>query len=85
MATIRKTITLTKQQDQWIKTQIQAGEFTNDSEYLRHLVRLDQAKNDKFQNLKAAIEEGLSSEISDKQIPELMEEVEKRMKSNGRL
>jgi len=33
MRTIRKTITLTDKQDQWIKTQIAAGGFTNDSEY----------------------------------------------------
>jgi antitoxin ParD1/3/4 len=45
MATIRKTITFTQQQDNWIKAQIEAGEFTNDSEYLRNLVRQDQAKS----------------------------------------
>ena len=33
MGTMRKTITVTEQQDQWIKAQIKAGEFTNDSEY----------------------------------------------------
>lgn len=31
MATVRKTITLTDQQDQWVKAQIEAGRFTNDS------------------------------------------------------
>ena len=38
MATVRKTVTFTAQQDKWIKAQIEAGEFTNDSEYLRNLV-----------------------------------------------
>ena len=42
MGTVRKTITFTDQQDKWIKAQITAGEFTNDSEYLRYLVRNDQ-------------------------------------------
>jgi len=32
MGTTRKTITLTDKQDQWIKAQIAAGEYTNDSE-----------------------------------------------------
>ena len=45
MATVRKTVTFTEQQDKWIKARIEAGEFTNDSEYLRNLVRLDQANN----------------------------------------
>ena len=35
MGTTRKTITLTEQQDAWIKAQIDAGGFTNDSEYIR--------------------------------------------------
>ena len=39
MATIRKTITLTEKQDEWIKGQIARGDFTNDSEYLRDLIR----------------------------------------------
>ena len=85
MGTVRKTITLTDQQDKWIKTQISAGEFTNDSEYLRHLVRLDQYKNTKFLTLKTAIAKGLESGISESTIPDIMKEVEERMKADGRL
>ncbi len=44
MGTTRKTITLTEQQDAWIKAQIDAGGFTNDSEYIRDLIRRDQAR-----------------------------------------
>lgn len=85
MATIRKTVTFTNQQDKWIKAQIEAGEFTNDSEYLRYLVRQDQSRNAKFLNLKAAIQKGIDSGVSDNQIPDIMKEVEERMKADGRL
>ncbi|WP_298539995.1 type II toxin-antitoxin system ParD family antitoxin [uncultured Aquimarina sp.] len=85
MATIRKTITFTEKQDKWIKSQIKAGEFTNDSEYLRDLVRRDQAKKAKFSALKAAITEGMDSGISDKTVPDIMKEVEERMRADGRL
>lgn len=85
MATIRKTITLTQQQDNWIKAQIEAGEFTNDSEYLRNLVRQDQAKSVEFLSLKSKLVEGLESGVSNKTLPEIMKEVEARMKKNGRL
>jgi len=44
MGTTRKTITVTDQQDEWIKAQIEGGDFTNDSEYIRNLIRLDQAR-----------------------------------------
>lgn len=78
MATIRKTITLTDKQDQWIKAQIAAGKFTNDSEYIRDLVRRDQEQNTQFIALKQAIQEGLDSNISDKTIREVWEEAELR-------
>ncbi len=85
MSTIRKTITFTEKQDKWIKSQIKAGEFTNDSEYLRDLVRRDQAKKAKFSVLKAAITEGMDSGISDKSVPDIMREIEDRMRADGRL
>ena len=44
VGTTRKTITVTDQQDEWIKAQIAAGDFTNDSEYIRDLIRRDQAR-----------------------------------------
>jgi antitoxin ParD1/3/4 len=84
MGTTRKTITVTDQQDQWIKAQIDAGDFTNDSEYIRDLIRRDQ-DNAKFQALKNAIEEGLSSADGDRTIPQIMKEVESRLRADGRL
>ncbi len=84
MGTTRKTITVTDQQDQWIKAQIDAGDFTNDSEYIRDLIRRDQ-DNAKFQALKNAIEEGLNSADSGRTIPQIMNEVESRLRADGRL
>ena len=85
MGTIRKTVTFTEQQDNWIKAQIKSGEFTNDSEYLRSLVRNEQSKNAKYLNLKAAIHKGLDSGISEYTIPEIMKAVEDRMTRDGKL
>jgi antitoxin ParD1/3/4 len=85
MGTTRKTITLTDKQDQWIKAQIAAGEYTNDSEYIRALIRRDQEENAAFQALKQAIQEGLSSGVSDKSVTDIMEEVESRLRADGRL
>ena len=85
MGTTRKTITLTDKQDQWIKAQIASGEYTNDSEYIRDLVRRDQEENAKFQALKLAIQEGLNSGVSDKSVTDIMEEVESRLRADGRL
>lgn len=55
MATTRKTITLTEQQDQWIKARIEAGGFTNDSEYIRDLIRRDQVSAVENDMIRAAL------------------------------
>ena len=59
MGTVRKTITLTDLQDQWIKTQIAAGHFTNDSEYIRDLIRRDRERRAGRAVLETAVQEGL--------------------------
>jgi len=61
MSTTRKTITLTDQQDGWIKAQIAAGGFTNDSEYIRDLIRRDQAGKADLEVIRAALIEGEES------------------------
>lgn len=61
MSTTRKTITLTDQQDGWIKAQIAAGGFTNDSEYIRDLIRRDQAGKADLEAIRAALIEGEES------------------------
>jgi antitoxin ParD1/3/4 len=81
MGTTRKTITLTDQQDQWIKAQIAAGEYTNDSEYIRDLVRRDQEQNAKYRALKAAIQKGLDSGIGNKTVRDVWEEAEARYRA----
>ena len=78
MATIRKTITLSDQQDAWIKAQIRRGAFTNDSEYIRDLVRRDQEAQDKLANLRAAIAEGLDSGVSERSLDEIWDAAERR-------
>ena len=83
MTTTRKTITLTKQQNDWVKTQIANGDYTNDSEYFRDLVRRDQEQNSRFKALKAAIETGLDSGISERSVGEIWAEAETRHKARN--
>jgi len=61
MSTTRKTITVTDQQNNWIKAQITAGEFTNDSEYIRDLIRRDQASKAEIETIRAALIESEQS------------------------
>jgi antitoxin ParD1/3/4 len=58
MATVRKTITVTDQQDAWISSQVHAGRFTNDSELIRDLIRREQERIDQIEKVRQALIEG---------------------------
>lgn len=61
MSMHRKTITLTEQQDEWVKGQIASGHFGNDSEYIRDLIRRDQQAKERLAALRQALAEGEAS------------------------
>ncbi|WP_300731263.1 type II toxin-antitoxin system ParD family antitoxin [Pseudomonas sp.] len=61
MGTVRKTITVTDKQDGWIKAQIDAGYYTNDSEYIRDLIRREQERNAEVEAIRSALIAGESS------------------------
>ena len=58
MGTVRKTITVTEQQDAWIKAQIGAGHYTNDSEYIRDLIRREQERSGDIEAIRSALVDG---------------------------
>ncbi|MFZ5834866.1 MAG: type II toxin-antitoxin system ParD family antitoxin [Pseudomonadota bacterium] len=64
MTTIRKTITLTDTQNDWIKAQIDSGAYTNDSEVLRDLIRKAQQESAEIEVIRAALIEGEKSGLS---------------------
>ncbi|MGB5300649.1 MAG: type II toxin-antitoxin system ParD family antitoxin [Thiogranum sp.] len=78
MGLVKKSITVTDHQEKWIKAQVESGQYGNDSEYFRDLLRRDEEQNAKFQALKAAIQEGLDSGVSDKTVLDVWKEAEER-------
>lgn len=85
MSTTRKTITVTEQQDSWIKAQIETGDFTNDSEYIRDLIRRDQAKKSEILAIRAKLIDAENSGFTDKTPEDIRQEVKRRLKKNGQL
>ena len=61
MGTVRKTITLTDQQDAWIASQIEAGLYTNDSEAIRDLIRRELGRSFEIDTIRQALIEGEQS------------------------
>lgn len=75
---VKKSITVTDQQEQWIRRQVDSGEYGNDSEYFRDLIRRDQERSSQFRTLKQAIQEGLESGIGNKAVNDIWAEAEQR-------
>ena len=76
MSMTRKTITITEQMDDWVKGQIKAGKYGNDSEYFRDLIRQDQNRETGLDALRALLVEGETSGISDRSVTEIWDEAE---------
>lgn len=74
MAVIRKTITFTEQQDAFVKSLIEQGFYTNDSEYIRDIIRKDQERRKRIVDLNEALIEGIESGPTDATIDSIWEE-----------
>ena len=76
MSMTRKTITISAAMDDWVKHQIDTGQYGNDSEYFRDLIRHDQEKQEKLEALRAAINAGRQSGVSDKTMSDVLSDVQ---------
>jgi len=45
----------------WVEAQIKTGQYANNSDYLRDLIRKDQRNTEKLKSLQAAITQGFAS------------------------
>ncbi|TMU57230.1 type II toxin-antitoxin system ParD family antitoxin [Flagellimonas algicola] len=74
MAVIRKSITFTQQQDAYIKSLIEQGFYTNDSEYIRDIIRKDQEHRRQIIDLNDMLVEGMESGPTDATIESIWDE-----------
>jgi antitoxin ParD1/3/4 len=64
MATMN--ISLPNPMREWVEQQIQGGRYSNNSDYVRDLIRRDQEQRDKTLALQQAITQGLESGLDGK-------------------
>jgi len=74
MGVIRKSITFTEQQDAFVKSLIEQGFYTNDSEYIRDIIRKDQERRKRIVDLNEALIAGIESGPTDATIDSIWEE-----------
>lgn len=89
MPMVKKSISITDQQDSWIKSQISTGHFGNESEIIRELIRERQIREQEtpaeIVAIRAALEEGERSGMSTRTPDEIMNAVIERKRKNGEL
>lgn len=82
MPMVKKSISITDQQDGWIKAQIKTGHFGNESEVIRELIRerqiREQETSAEIEGIRAALIEGEQSGFSDASVDEIWKEARQR-------
>ena len=78
MALVKKIVTVTDREERWIRARIESGEYGDDSEYFRDLIRRDQERNAQFRALREAIRSGLESGVGNRTTREVWAEAEQR-------
>ena len=82
---IKKSISITDQQGVWIKTQIASGNFGNESEVFRDLIRKEQAHNAEIETIRLALIEAEARGTSIRTPEEIRLAAKKRLSENGQL
>ena len=85
MATVPKTISITKKNEAWISARVDSGDYGNASENIRNLIRRDEQRETRINAIRAALIEREESGLSDMSTPQIMEAVEARLKADGRI
>lgn len=85
MAMVKKSISVTRQQDEWIKAQIETGHFGNESEVVRELIRERQIREQEtpagIAAIRTALIKGEQSGLSDRSIDEIWQDARQRHKT----
>ena len=79
MATMN--ISLPDQMKEWVEQQVATGRYANASDYVRDLVRRDEARVQGINRLQAEIDKGRESGVSDKSLEEIFAEAKRKTKA----
>lgn len=85
MAMVKKSITVTDQQEAWIQAEIAAGNYGTDSELIRAALREKKNRTAELEAIRAALIEGEKSGFSDRTPEDIRASVQKRLRDNGKL
>lgn len=78
----RQSITLAKQNDDWLKNQVEEQEFTSKSEAVNYLIKQARDRKEYHDFVQLKIDKGLKSGFAEKQTrQEMLSEFKKRLEN----
>ncbi|MGV8946264.1 MAG: ribbon-helix-helix domain-containing protein [Lutibacter sp.] len=75
----RQSITLAKQNDEWLKNQVAEQEFNSKSEAVNYLIKQAREREEYHNYVQMKIDKGLKSGFSNKTKEELLAEIKSRL------
>jgi len=86
---VKKSISVTDHQDSWIKTQIATGNFGNESEVVRELIRERQTKEQespaRIEAIRRKLIKAEKSGFTEQSAEEILKEIKDGLRNNGAL
>lgn len=80
------SVSLSDKMRGFIKDRVTSGDYHNESEYIRDLVRRDHERRERNEReLLGALRQAEASGVSDRLLPEIMRDVKQRLKAKGEL
>lgn len=85
MAMVKKSITVTDQQEEWIQAQMATGNYGTDSELIREALREKQMRMTEIEAIRAKLIAGEKSGFSDLTPEQILAESKEKLRKNGEL
>ncbi len=79
----KQSVNFSPPNEAWLNEKVDKQEYSSKTELVNDLIRREREREEKFHELKAAIEFGLQSGISDKTVEDIRNDVLERLKKNG--
>ena len=85
MAIVKKSITVTAQQEKWMQAQLASGNYASDSELLRDLIRKEQMRASEIETIRMKLIEAEKSGFSDKSPNQMLASFKEEASKDGKL
>ena len=85
MAMVKKSITVTDQQEQWMQAQLATGNYDSDSELLRDLIRKEQVRAAEIEAIRLKLIEAEQSGFVERSPSEMLASFKEEARNNGKL